>query len=97
MDQILQLLEMLVPIIVGIIGVPLFAELKQLVTLIDKAPVWLQRLLVAFQTWLLALASGFLGQVLPGDLAAFDLSTVEQIIAAVLAYVLHFIQKQSGK
>jgi len=98
MDAIVQLLEMLVPIIVGIVSVPIFSGIKSAVTFIDGLNPNIQRVLVAVQAWGLAQLAALLN-ILPllESLAVFDLTTVETIAAAALAYALHFVKSQTGK
>jgi hypothetical protein len=50
-------------------------------------------LLVVAQVWLLSLAGGALNIVLPENLALFDMSTSEALVASVLAFVIHAARK----
>ena len=97
MGEILNLFEMLIPVIIGIAGVPLFGVIKNAVGWLGKLPAWAQQVSVVVQTWFLALASGWIGVALPGNLAAFDISTVEATLAAGLAFILHLAKKQAEK
>lgn len=93
MDTIWQLVDMLVPVAVGMISVPLFTGIKKLVAAIDALHPNIQRLLVVAQVWLLSLAGGALNIVLPENLALFDMSTAEALVASVLAFVIHAARK----
>ncbi len=85
---------MLVPVIVAIVSVPLFGYVKKVVVFIDALHPNIQRLLVVVQVWALALLSQLAGVALPDNLAGFELSTVESVVAAALAFLLHAVRKK---
>lgn len=96
-DAIFQLLDALVPIVIGIVSVPVFGGIKKILTFIDGWHANVQRIALVVQVWAIGVLANLLNLQLPENLAAFDLSTVEMIVASALAYFLHFVKKQTGK
>ena len=94
METLLGLLELLVPVLVGILTLVVFDGIKKLTMLKGKLPPWLQQMtvpLVAFGlTWLSAVLGGF---VLPETLELFDEPTVSALLSAIAAFAIKAGQK----
>lgn len=93
--QIQQLLALLIPVVVGIITVPLFNFIEKIAGVVDKLPDALKRIVVAIIAALLNVAWQALGINGPTSIAGLDPAAVGTVISSVLAYLLHLASQQS--
>lgn len=87
--QLQQTVTLLIPIVVGILTVPIMNGFKALSDYVCKLPPTAQRALVGLIAYLLNLVAGLLHITLPTSLGGFDSTAVGTLIAATLAYGLH--------
>ena len=94
MDAIFQLLEMLIPVIGGMVSVWLFAQIKSALKFIDGLDPKIQQVLVVVQSWALAWIGGALNVQLPVNLSLLDLGTTEAVVMSGLAFIFHLAKKK---
>lgn len=96
LEHLIPLVELLAPVLAGVISVPLFNLVKKAVSWIDGQAGWLQQILVAVQTYVLAELSALAGVVLPETLAGVTLDNTEALAAAGIAFAIHAGKKAAG-
>ena len=89
MDIALKFLELLGPTLVGILTVPLFAQLKKLVAVIDKMAPWIQQILVIILAAALSYLGALTNTVLPESLSLFVEADIAALLSGVLAIAVH--------
>lgn len=80
-----DVLAIVLPLLVGYATVPVMDRLKHAVSWIDAQPAAVKQGLVAAIASALTLAARMLQTTLPTDLALWDVTTVDALIAAVVA------------
>ena len=89
MAYLTPVLEALGPVIIGLITVPIFSQLKKVVAIIDAHGPGIQRILVVIVAGALTYVSHLLGVVVPESLALWEPDTVSAILSAILAMAAH--------
>lgn len=90
-----QILTLAIPVIVGVLTVPLVNLIKKASTWVDALPDAVKQLFVLLVAYAANLLSGLLGVTLPTSLGGFDSTAVGTLISAVLAYLLHLASSVS--
>lgn len=94
MDAILNLVDLLIPVVIGLVSKPIFGWIKQAIAVLDRLPDWAQQILVVVQAWGLALIGGWLALQLPENLQLIEIGNVEALLGALFAMLRHLIEKQ---
>jgi hypothetical protein len=88
-DTLLEFAQVIAPVAIGALTVPIMNGLKSLVTLIDRAPAWAKRLIAVTIAFGLTKLGALLNVAIPTDITLIDGSTIEAIAAAALAFAFH--------
>lgn len=90
-----QILTLAIPIIVGIVTVPIVNLFKQASTWLDKQPDVIKQLLVLLFAYGANLIAQKTGITLPTSIGGFDSASVGTLITTILAYILHLASSVS--
>lgn len=88
-DLLLQLAELIGPVIVAAIVVPGYGYVKKAVVALDKLPAIVQQVLVIFIAAILSWAGAQIGVALPTDLSLFTEADLAAGLSGALSLILH--------
>lgn len=89
--------EMLGPVLVAMLTVPIQAGVKRLASVMDKLPAWVQQLLTLVIAWVLTQAGSTVNPVLPEPVQLFSASDTSALISAGMAWAIHAGKKAREK
>jgi len=93
---LITLAEVLAPVIVGILTVPLTDSLKKGLGWIKERPPWVVQVLVPLVALGLTYLSKLVGVALPTDLWLWEQPEVAAVLAAAIAFAIHAARKFIG-
>lgn len=84
-DVLNSLLNVVIPVVIGIATTPVVDALKRASNWLDAAPAIVKNLVVVAVAGLSTYLAHWLGQAVPDDVLHWDANTVSAILAAVVA------------
>lgn len=97
MDILFQFLEQSLPVLAGILTVPILQALKKASSFVDGTAPIVKQILGVVIAFILVKVGAFLNVVIPGELELFTASDVEAAVAAGIAFAIHAGKKASQK
>ena len=88
------LISTMAPLIIGLVTVPVMAQLKNFVVFIDDMAPGLQRILTALIALALTQLGAFVNIALPTDLVLITADNLEAVMAAGIAMAAHAGRKK---
>jgi hypothetical protein len=92
-DLLLQLAELIGPVVIAALVVPLYGYIKKIVVALDKLPALIQQVLVIFIAAILTWAGAQINVALPTDLALFTDADLAAGLAGALSLLIHNAKK----
>lgn len=96
MDILFQLLELLGPLIVALLTVPIMNGLKRVVTFIDGTNATVKQILVVIISFGLTQLGELANVALPGELSLFTGDDVGALLSAGIAMAIHAGKKTAN-
>ena len=93
LDSALGLAQLIGPVVVGLLTVPVLGGIKKLASFIDRLPAAVQQILAVLIASGLTWVGTTMSMVLPEGFALFTGHEVEGLLAGVLALAIHAGQK----
>ncbi len=93
---LITLAEVLAPVIVGLLTVPLTDQLKRLLDWIKARPPWVVQLFVPIIALGLTYLSKLIGVALPADLWLWAEPEIAAVLSAAIAYAIYAAKKLVG-
>lgn len=90
---LLQFLTLMIPVIVGIVAVPAYDLLQEIIVDLKKLPAWVTQLIVLIIPLAANLIFQQTGVMLPTSLGGLNSAAVGTVISSVLMYILKLAQK----
>lgn len=87
----------ILPIIFGVITVPIMNALKKASDWVDARPAWLQQFIVLIIAYILTQIGALAGVKLPTTIGGLDSTAVQTILVWLISQAVHIAQKLSSK
>jgi len=91
-----SLLELLGPLLVGLLTVPIMGLVKQAVGFLDSMPAAVQQIVAVLIAFGLTQLGGLANTILPEGLALFTGADIEALLSAGIAFAVHAGKKAAG-
>jgi hypothetical protein len=92
------MLELVLPLamagVAGVLVVPVMDLIKKVRPWVDSLSPTKQRVVVTILSILAVIGTEFLGTPVPEDILNADATTVQSVIAALMAFATHFVRKR---
>lgn len=93
---IVAILEVVAPVLVGILSVPLAELLKKILDWFKRQPEWVMLVAMPIAALGLTYLSKWVGAELPGDLWMWDHATIATVLSAAIAYATYVLKRLVG-